>query len=488
MRLSDKTLAHARNVQLPNYDRSRLSTGILHLGVGNFQRAHQAVYIDDGLKEDPSWGIAGVSLRRPVMSEALEPQNGLYTLGIENGTNLSTRIIGSIREIIFAGADRKQVIQRCSNSAVRLISLTVTEKAYCFEMGSGNLLENHPEIQADLKNPDNPVSIPGILVAGLRARREAGAGPVTILSCDNLPDNGGVTRKAVAQFADLLGDGLSEKLLSDVTFPSTMIDRIVPATTDADRARIAIATGLDDAWPVITEPFSQWVVEDRFAAGLPAFPGVELVSDVAPYELMKLRMLNGAHSALAYLGQIGGFEKVSDAMGNDDLSDFIRQMWECEVIPTLTMPKLDLLAYSKKLEARFLNTALRHQTVQIAADGSQKITQRILSTLTDLRQSGLPHKRLSTALAAWLVFSSGADGQFKPVDPLAEKFRNIAETTLPDFRAYLCQLTVLMPSLDDIIADPIWEQEIVETAGRLYKCNGDITPMLKRAAKASHDL
>jgi fructuronate reductase len=449
-RLSSTTLATARGVRLPGYDRSRVSTGIVHLGIGNFHRAHQAVYVDDGLTEDPSWGILGVSLRRPDMRDALAPQGALYTLAEKDAAGIQARIIGAVTEILCPGGATEGLILRMADPAIRIVSLTVTEKGYCHDPATGNLDAARDDIRADAETPLAPRTVPGILVAALARRRVLGVAPFAVLSCDNLPSNGRTAGRIVAQMAALSDDRLAAWIEREVAFPSTMIDRIVPATTDADRAEVAALTGLEDAWPVMTEPFTQWVVEDRFPQGRPPLPGAEMVGNVEPYERMKLRMLNGAHSTLAYLGQLAGHETVADAMGDPAFAGLVAAMWREEIAPTLHLPGVDLAAYASALAARFRNPALRHRTAQIAMDGSQKIPQRLLDTIRDRRRDGLPHPRLTLAVAGWLGYLAAR--WFAVDDPLAERFA-IAGAGLPDVSAYTGAMLAMAEIFGDLGRD-----------------------------------
>ena len=272
------------------------------------------------------------------------------------------------------------VLHRLSDPAVAIVSLTVTEKGYCHDPATGELDESHPLIRSDLSDPGKPRSAIGVLAVAIARRRSAGVAPFTVLCCDNLPANGKTVHRILSRFAGLMSADLGAFVESEIATPSTMVDRITPATTDADRAVVRAALGVDDAWPVVTEPFSQWVVEDRFSAGRPALEtvGVEMVSDVAPYEKMKLRLLNGAHSALAYLGSLAGYETVSDAMVDPGLAAFVAALME-DASATLAIPsEAERARYRQSLIARFRNPALRHRLLQIAMDGSQKLPQRIL--------------------------------------------------------------------------------------------------------------
>ncbi|MBC6437366.1 MAG: mannitol dehydrogenase family protein [Rhodobacteraceae bacterium] len=427
-RLSAQTLGQVQNATLPGYDRAGVTPGILHLGLGNFHRAHQAVYVDDTLAADPGWGIIGVSLRRPDMPRALAPQDGLYTLVEQAGSIRRGRIIGSVLQAVAGAQDPAAVLRWIADPAIRIITLTVTEKGYLRDPATGDLMKDDPNVRADLARPDTPRTVPGLLAAGLAARRVAGVAPPTVLSCDNLPMNGAALARVVGQFAAMRDPALARWITGAVEFPATMVDRIVPATTDQDRAGTAALTGLDDAWPVMAEPFAQWVIEDRFTAGRPDLvrAGAEMVADVAPYEEMKLRLLNGAHSAIAYFGQLLGYATVAEAFGAPRLRAFVQAMWADEIAPHVPLSAAAAEHYTRALAARFDNPTLRHQTAQIAMDGSQKVPQRLLATIRDCRGAGRAHPRLTAAVAAWMAYASGGAGRFAVVDPMAGRFADLA--------------------------------------------------------------
>ena len=432
MRLSMKTVAAARAETFP-YQRADLSAGIVHLGVGAFHRAHQAVYVDDILAGSSDWAIVGASLRSRSAADALNPQDGLYTLTVSGSSDAGSRIVGSLIKVIDASEGSEELLQRLAEPAIRIVSLTITEKGYCIDPASGHLDRNHHDIAGDLEAPSRPRSAPGIIVEALRLRKAAGSGPFTVLCCDNLPENGRVIRAAVLELAALQDASLSNWIEDNVTFPSTMVDRIVPATTPEDADAINTRTGVIDAAPVVTEPFSQWVVEDRFCAGRPPWEdaGVRFVDDVRPFEEMKLRLLNGSHSTLAYLGYLAGHETVADAIGDPELHALVHDMMTLEVIPTLDMPSgVDLFAYRDALLHRFANRSLKHRTWQIAMDGSQKLPQRLLSTIRDRLAADQPFERLACGVAGWMRYVTGTDMTGKPIDvrdPLADELKTIGE-------------------------------------------------------------
>jgi fructuronate reductase len=404
----------------------------VHLGIGAFHRAHMAVYVDDLLATDPGWGIVGASLRRPDTKDALAPQDYLYTLAVRDAAGTACRAIGSILDVIDANSQREALIALMADTRIRIVSLTVTEKGYCHDPATGELDERHPDIVHDLANPDAPVSAAGIVVAALARRRAEGTMPFTVMSCDNLPSNGKTCGRIVTRFAQLRDPALGEWVRENVAFPSTMVDRIVPATTDADRALVRDLTGVEDAWPIMTEPFTQWVIEDHFPAGRPAFgrAGAQLVEDVEPFELMKLRMLNGSHSSLAYLGYLAGHQYVADAVGDPAIRRLIHGLMTEEVMPTLPMPRADLEGYRDRLLERFANPALKHRTWQIAMDGTQKLPQRLLGTIRDRLAAGQGITRLALGVAGWMRYVTGIDEQGGAIDvkdPLAARLRSIAD-------------------------------------------------------------
>jgi fructuronate reductase len=414
------------------YDRGAVTPGIVHLGIGAFHRAHMAAYVDDLLARDATWGIIGASLRRPDTREALEPQDFLYSLAIRDASGTTTRTIGSILDVLDANTQRRELLAMMSDPRVRIVSLTVTEKGYCHDPATGRLDPRHPDIIHDSGHPEAPMTAPGLIVEACRRRRDAEVAPFTVLSCDNLPANGKTTARVVTALAALRSPELAGYIETHVAFPSSMVDRIVPATTDADRAEIAALTGREDAWPIVTEPFTQWVIEDRFASGRPAFEaaGAQMVANVEPFELMKLRMLNGSHSTLAYLGYLGGYQYVSEAIADPALRALVHGLMTSEAMPTLSPETGDLPAYRDRLLERFANPALKHRTWQIAMDGSQKLPQRLLGTIRDRLTAGQGFDRLALGVAGWMRYVTGIDEAGGPIDvkdPLAPRLRAIAD-------------------------------------------------------------
>lgn len=428
-RLSRVTLSSIPDhVTVPPYDRGAVQHGIVHIGIGNFHRAHQAVYIDDVLASgDERWGIIGASLRRDDVQKALAPQDYLYSVGIKNDAGTSWRIIGALQSVLYAKYQSRQLIDAMASPVTRIISLTVTEKAYCLDAKSGALDETHPDIIHDFAKPDEPISVIGYLVAGLKARRGNGHPLPALLSCDNLTSNGSKLRNALIRFAEITDRELAKLFEDKLACPSTMVDRIVPQTTDDDRRDAHHALGVEDAWPVLSEPFTQWVMEDRFPLGRPEWEqfGVQCVSDVKPFERMKLSLLNASHTALAILGLLAGYKTVSEAMNNKYVSDFVARFMHEDIAPVLALPaELDCDHYISALLSRFSNPGIHHQLLQIASDSSQKIPQRFIPTVMRRLEAGLPIGRFAYAIAGFLrLLEESHDGRYDLAfkDPEREK-------------------------------------------------------------------
>lgn len=408
--------------------------GIVHLGLGAFFRAHGAIYIAEAMAASGGdWGIVGVSLQSPITRDQLAPQDFVYTALELGPEGERPRVIESVVDVRVAREDPAAVLAAMADPRVRIVTLTVTEKGYCHEPATGALNLGHPDIVHDLADP-LPVSAPGYLVRALQRRRDAGVAPFTVLTCDNLPNNGRVVAGVVLALARAIDPALADWIAAEGAFPATMVDRIVPATKPEDVARLAAATGVLDLAPVMHEPFRQWVVEDRFVAGqrpdLGAV-GVQLVTDVTAFEHMKLRMLNGTHSSLAYLGYLAGHETIAETMADPVFDRFVRYLWQAEIIPALTPPAgVDLAAYAAALHARYANPAIRHRTWQIAMDGSQKLPQRILGTLSETFRAGREAPGLVLAVAAWMRYVGGVDEAGRPIevkDPLADRLRALSE-------------------------------------------------------------
>jgi len=397
----------------PAYRRAEHGAGIVHVGIGAFHRAHQAVHADDAMASgERDWRVIGVSLRSGVVAAQLNPQDGLYTLITRSAAGDALRLIGAVERVLVASTQAQAVIAAIAAPGTHIVSLTITEKGYC-RASDGSL---DPTL-ADAG------SVYALLQQGLAARRHAGRPGLTLLCCDNLAGNGVQLSRLLGEYLARHDPALIDWFQQHCSCPSSMVDRIVPATTPADRDALAQQLGVGDEAAVVTEAYSQWVIEDRFAGPRPEWQrlGVRFVADVAPWEAAKLRMLNGAHSALAYLGLARGHEFVHQAIADPVIAPQIEALMLDEAAPTLSpMPGFDARSYASALLERFANPALRHRLAQIAMDGSQKIPQRWLQTLAAATRSGRDTPAILNALAAWVRHSQGANG---PVDdPLSASF------------------------------------------------------------------
>ena len=408
MRLCEKTISQLpSNVQKPGYDRSKVTGSIVHLGIGAFHRAHQAMFTDAVLASgDLSWGIIGAGIISAEMKDALMPQDCLYALAERDADSEKIKVIGSIVDLFGGVEDAAKLLATMSAASTRIVSMTVTEKGYYLDVATGKLLLQAPAIAEDLKTPASPKTILGLIVQALKNRKTAGITPFTVMSCDNLPNNGKLAKAAVLAFAREVDKELAEWIEKNVCFPCTMVDRITPATTDADRTYVSEKIGLEDAWPVVTEGFVQWVIEDQFTMGRPNWDiaGAIFSDEIERWENMKLRCLNGAHSTLSYLGQLTGRETVADAMQSKFITDILDPLW-LEIREVLHTPKgVDSGAYVESLKKRFRNPSLKHKTAQIASDGSQKLPQRLLAPMRDRIAKGLPFPSIAIAIAAWMHY------------------------------------------------------------------------------------
>lgn len=435
-RLNSKTLSQLpADVAVPSYDRQQLNAGIVHLGIGAFHRAHQAWYTEAVLnKSGGDWGIVGCSLRSPTVRQQLAPQDNLYTLVERSGDGEKLQVIGAVTDTLVGPENPPALIALMAEPGIKIISLTITEKGYCHDPATGNLNTAHPDIVHDLANLNQPKSAIGYLVAALQLRFQQGHKSFTVMSCDNLPDNGQVLEKVTLQFAERISAQLSSWISSNTRFPATMIDRIVPATTDNDRTDIEARLGLRDEGMVVAEPFSQWVIEDKFVDNdRPRWEevGAQLVDDVRVFEKIKLRLLNGAHSTLAYTGYLSGFDYISEVMAEPAFVNMISLYMAREAGETVTAPDgFDIEFYKRQLRDRFFNKALKHRTWQIAMDGSQKLPQRLLETLREQLRGNGNIEIICLAVAAWIRYVSGVDEKGQAIDvsdPLAAKLREITD-------------------------------------------------------------
>jgi fructuronate reductase len=409
-RLSQHTLPRlAGRATLPAYDRSRLATGIVHLGLGAFHRAHQAVYTESVVAQgDRRWGIVGVSLRDPGVADTLAAQDHLYSVTERHGDEARSRVVGVVRAALFAPRQLDQVIAAIADPATSIVSTTVTEKGYSQHPGSADLDLDDPAVRHDIAHPDRPGTTLGVLAAGIR-RRPADA-PLTLVCCDNMAGNGDTLRKLLVQYAEQFDAPLARRIQTELGCPNSMVDRIVPAATPDSLAWASARLGLRDEAAIVCEPFTQWVIEDRFAGVRPAWEdaGALLTEDVRPYQAMKLRLLNGTHSAIAYAGQLRGLESVSDAMADPGVGGFAQRLMLEDLRATVVAPAgYDVLAYCHELLRRFANPSLAHRTQQIAMDGTQKVPVRWLPALRESGATGVERPMLERALAAWLHYLAG---------------------------------------------------------------------------------
>ncbi|POF43663.1 mannitol dehydrogenase [Pseudomonas laurylsulfativorans] len=424
----------APEVVLPAFVLGDTRQGIAHIGVGGFHRAHQAFYTDALMNtgEALDWAICGVGLRAEDRRarDDLQQQDYLFTLfelGDSNDTEV--RVIGALRDMLLAEDGVQALIDKLASPEIRIVSLTITEGGYCIDDSTGEFMPHLPQIQHDLAYPDTPKTVFGFLCAALDRRRAAGTPAFTLMSCDNLPHNGAVTRKALLAFAALHDSDLRDWIDANVSFPNAMVDRITPMTSTLHRLQLADQHGVDDAWPVVCEPFVQWVLEDKFVNGRPAWEkvGVQFTDDVTPYEDMKIKLLNGSHLALTYLGFLKGYRFVHETMNDPLFVRYMRAYMDLDVTPQLApVPGIDLTAYKDTLVARFSNQAIADQLERVCSDGSSKFPKFTVPTINRLIVDGGETKRAALVVAAWALYLKG-------VDEHGETY------SIPDPRAAFCQ-------------------------------------------------
>ncbi|WP_145135121.1 mannitol dehydrogenase family protein [Roseomonas gilardii] len=427
-------------IQVPAYDPATVTPGIVHLGLGGFHRAHMARYTHELMERDPGareWGIAGAGIQPADkrMRESLGPQDWLYTLVEREGEQEKVAVIGALTEMIYAGEDSTEVLARIADPRIRIVSLTVTENGYCLNRATKRLDTEHRLIRQDLATPERPASAIGIIVEGFRRRKEAGMPAFTALSCDNIQHNGDVLRDAVLTLAGLRDKALAAWIEAEASFPSTMVDRITPVTTEAQIRELAETHGIADNWPVFAEPFSQWVIEDRFPLGRPAWEavGAQFVGDVAPYEFMKLRLLNASHLAMSAPGRLAGYTYIDETMANPLFRRYMAALMDRETEPTLApVPGIDLADYKATLIRRFANTAIKDTVERVNTDAPLNV---LVDPIRDRLKSGGGVDLLAIALAAWMRRVRGEDEQGQPIEvkhPLAELLREKAIEGGPD--------------------------------------------------------
>lgn len=433
MRLSNQTLSQLpQQVVVPNYDRNKLKTKIVHLGFGAFHRAHQAVYADILASEQGSdWGYCEVNLiGGEKQIEDLKQQDYLFSVCEMSYDDWSTRVVGVVKQALHADVDGiSKVLDVMTRPEIAIVSITVTEKGYCYLPTTASIDTHNELIKYDIANPTKPKTVPGVIVEALRLRQEKGLPAFTVMSCDNMPENGHVTRNVVLALAKMRDAKLAQWIEENVSFPSTMVDRIVPAATNQTMEKIQQQLGgIDDPAGIAGEPFKQWVIEDNFVAGRPQWQkaGAELVNDVLPYEEMKLRMLNGSHSFLAYLGYLGGYRHIDECMQDANYVKAARHLMLQEQAPTLKVQGVDLQAYADSLLDRYRNTGLKHRTWQIAMDGTLKLPQRMLDSIRYHLAHNTAFDCLALGVAAWMRYVSGIDDAghlIEVCDPSVDKIK-----------------------------------------------------------------
>jgi len=423
-------------VAVPTYARDKVAHSIVHIGVGGFFRSHQAVYLDRLLHQpgEAEWGYCGVGLlpHDAAIRDAMRSQDCLYTVVERSAEGDTARVIGSVLDFLYAPDDPEAVLEQMADPGTRIVALTITEGGYYVNQGNGEFDATHPDIQHDLAHPHAPRCSFGFLLEALQRRRERGLAPFTIMSCDNLQNNGDVARTMLLAFAGLRDPGLADWLAAHGAFPNSMVDRITPATTDEHRALVRERFGIADAWPVMAEPFTQWVIEDRFPGGRPAWErvGAQLTDDVLPYEKMKLRLLNAGHQAMCYIGMLLGYELAHEAMADADIRRLLVKLMDVEVTPLLPpVEGIDLADYKRTLVERFSNPAIRDQLARIGTEGSARIPKFVLPSVREQLSRGGPLGILSFTVACWFRYLNGVSELGTPMplnDPHGERLRALA--------------------------------------------------------------
>ncbi|MBP1208325.1 mannitol 2-dehydrogenase [Duganella sp. 1411] len=459
----------------PGYAREDVARSIVHIGVGGFFRAHQAVYLDRllHLPGQHEWGYCGVALlpHDAAIRDAMLAQDCLYTVVERGAQGDAARVVGSLLEFLYAPDDAEAVLEKMADPGTRIVALTITEGGYYINQGNGEFDAAHADIAHDLAHPLTPRCSFGYLAEALRRRRERGLAPFTLMSCDNLQNNGDVLRKMLLAFTALGDPALSEWVAHNAAFPNSMVDRITPATTDEHRALLRERFGLADAWPVMTEPFLQWVIEDHFPGGRPAWElvGAQMTADVLPYEKMKLRLLNAGHQSLCYLGMLFDYEYAHEAMADAGIRQLFSDMMDIEVTPLLpAVEGIDLVAYKRTLIERFSNPTIRDQLSRIGTEGSARIPKFVLPSVREQLERGGPIARLSFTVACWFRYLNGrseSGAQMPLIDPHGERLRGHALRGGAD-AGPLLSLRELFGELAD---EPRFTAQVREDLARLYR-------------------
>ena len=473
------------NVRVFSYDRQQLQKSIVHIGIGGFFRAHQAVYLDDlmHLQGHNEWGYCGIGLLESDqhICDALWSQDCLYTVVQRDAGGDQARVIGSLLEFIYAPADPDIAIEKMADPSCRIVSLTITEGGYYANQGTGEFNPLRPDIVYELSYPAHPRCSFGYLAAALERRRTRGLAPFTIMSCDNLQNNGDITKKMLLAFTRILNPALADWLAQHGEFPNSMVDRITPATNDEHRHMVNNQFGIDDAWPVVTESFKQWVIEDHFPGGRPAWElvGAQMTSDVLPYEKMKLRLLNASHQALCYIGMLKGYTYAHEAMADADISALVQKMMDIEVTPLLSpVAGIDLTLYKKTLIERFSNPAIKDQLARIGTEGSARIPKFVLPSINEQLERNGPITLLSFTVAAWFRYLTGTNdsGQSMPInDPYADKLSAYAISGGPHPQTLL----TLRELFGDLSDSPEFIRQLEQAMDDLYTKGSGLS--LKRA-------
>jgi mannitol 2-dehydrogenase len=448
------------SVPVPAYARSAVTPGIVHLGVGGFHRAHQAMYLDrlmnDGKALD--WGIRGIGVlpHDARIHEVMQAQGGLYTLVLKDPDgSREPRVVGSVLDVTLAPEDPEAAIEVMADERIRIVSLTVTEGGYNIHAVTGEFDAENPDVVADLAEGAVPRTSFGLVTEALRRRRDRGVPAFTIMSCDNIQGNGHVAHQVFVGFATLKDPELGAWIDAHVTFPNSMVDRITPGTTDADRAEVRDSFGIEDAWPVVCEPFVQWVLEDDFVSGRPPYEdaGVQVVSDVEPYELMKLRLLNASHQALCYFGYLAGYRLVHEVAQDPLFAEFLLAYMEREGTPTLApVPGIDLDAYRHELISRFSNGEVRDTVARLCAESSDRIPKWLLPVVRHQLATGGEFHCATAVVASWARYAEGVDEAGEPItvqDRLAGQLTATALRQREDPTAFIADRTLFGDLVDD---------------------------------------
>ena len=463
-------------IPVPGYDRSAVTVGVVHFGVGGFHRAHQAMYLDRLMEQGQAleWGICGVGVMAADarMRDTMADQDCLYTLVLKDPDGSWTpKVIGSIVAYLYAPDDPEAVIEQMADPATRIVSLTVTEGGYNFSPVTGEFDADNPAVRADLAPGAVPTTTFGLVTEALVRRRARGVAPFTVMSCDNIPGNGHMASEVFSAFAELRDAELGRWVREEVCFPNSMVDRITPGTTDEDRAQIAERFAIDDAWPVVCEPFTQWVLEDRFNLGRPPLEqvGVQVVEDVEPFELMKLRLLNASHQALCYFGYLAGYRLVHEVASDPLFATFLRAYMDQEGTPTLPpVPGTDLDAYKTELIARFSNDAVRDTVARLCAESSDRIPKWLLPVIRTNLDAGRPTPLAAAVVASWARYAEGVDEQGEPievVDQLAGELTALARRQREEPLAFVANRRLF----GDLVEDPRFTEPYLETLTSLHE-------------------